>query len=297
MEFRCDAMLFSNMRNENSDAGHVKCSRGPQVPHPCTIPLLGKLRLADMFCVVLPAELQYLKLTASCHLILMFVSFINVFTWICKVSCQGVCRSFYVKLAFFIELYLTLQTYFFVRGHFRFSANDSSVEEVCPPLYYCRCRIADKKLGKYLQVSLCFTVGKIVHFFLSVLNLQTCVKATAVILLPHQQFGKVRHLSKCVGWCLAQAPPGGEGAVDSTSSKVAPKKFRLIKALMCRPKPKKDFSANQRNCAQRTCCILHQFFCRSWSERGLLTNNPWSFKHFVSFVVDSLYVVQIQYNG
>jgi len=40
MELRFDAMLYSNMGNENSDAGHIKCSRGPrlglgpQVPHP-----------------------------------------------------------------------------------------------------------------------------------------------------------------------------------------------------------------------------------------------------------------------
>jgi len=48
----------------------------------------------------------------------MFVSFINVFTRIRKVTvgCQGLyaicCRSFYVKPALFIELYLTLQTDF-----------------------------------------------------------------------------------------------------------------------------------------------------------------------------------------
>jgi len=48
----------------------------------------------------------------------MSVSFINVFTRIRKVtvSCQGLyaiwCRSFYVKPALFIELYLTLQTDF-----------------------------------------------------------------------------------------------------------------------------------------------------------------------------------------
>jgi len=31
---RFDAMLCSKLGNENSDAGHIKCSRGPQVPHP-----------------------------------------------------------------------------------------------------------------------------------------------------------------------------------------------------------------------------------------------------------------------
>jgi len=34
MELRFDAMLYSNIANENSDSGHIKCSRGPQVPHP-----------------------------------------------------------------------------------------------------------------------------------------------------------------------------------------------------------------------------------------------------------------------
>jgi len=39
MELRFDAMLYSNVGNENSDAGHIKWSRGqhltcgPQVPH------------------------------------------------------------------------------------------------------------------------------------------------------------------------------------------------------------------------------------------------------------------------
>jgi len=35
MELRFDAMLYSNLGNENSDAGHIKRSRGPQVPHRC----------------------------------------------------------------------------------------------------------------------------------------------------------------------------------------------------------------------------------------------------------------------
>jgi len=40
MEFRFDAMLCSNLGNENSDVGHSNCSRGRhfarglQVPHP-----------------------------------------------------------------------------------------------------------------------------------------------------------------------------------------------------------------------------------------------------------------------
>jgi len=41
MELRFDTMLYFNLGNQNSDAGHAKCSRGlhfvprPQVPHPC----------------------------------------------------------------------------------------------------------------------------------------------------------------------------------------------------------------------------------------------------------------------
>jgi len=50
---------------------------------------------------------------------LTFVSFINVFTRIRMVNCQGFYaisfRSFYVKLGLFIELYLTLQTDFAAR--------------------------------------------------------------------------------------------------------------------------------------------------------------------------------------
>jgi len=34
MELHFDAMFYSNLGNENSDTGHIKCSRGPQVPHP-----------------------------------------------------------------------------------------------------------------------------------------------------------------------------------------------------------------------------------------------------------------------
>ena len=34
-EARFDVILYSKLGNENSDAGHIKCSRGPQVPHPC----------------------------------------------------------------------------------------------------------------------------------------------------------------------------------------------------------------------------------------------------------------------
>ena len=36
MDFRFDVMLCSILGSENSDAGHIECSRGPQVPHPCS---------------------------------------------------------------------------------------------------------------------------------------------------------------------------------------------------------------------------------------------------------------------
>jgi len=38
MELRFHVTLCSNVGNAQSDAGHIKCSRGPQVPHPCCRP-------------------------------------------------------------------------------------------------------------------------------------------------------------------------------------------------------------------------------------------------------------------
>jgi len=35
IELRFDAILYSTLGNQNSDAGRFKCSRGPQVPQPC----------------------------------------------------------------------------------------------------------------------------------------------------------------------------------------------------------------------------------------------------------------------
>jgi len=37
LEFHMDALLCSNLGNQNSDVGHIKNSRGPQVPQPCFI--------------------------------------------------------------------------------------------------------------------------------------------------------------------------------------------------------------------------------------------------------------------
>jgi len=34
IELRFDAILYSKATNENSDAGHIKCSLGRQVPSP-----------------------------------------------------------------------------------------------------------------------------------------------------------------------------------------------------------------------------------------------------------------------
>jgi len=33
MEIRVGEVLYSKLGNENPDAGHIKCPRGPQVPH------------------------------------------------------------------------------------------------------------------------------------------------------------------------------------------------------------------------------------------------------------------------
>jgi len=53
MELRFEGMLYSNLGNENSDAGHIKCSRGPhlsrwpQVPHPCFKWLIGRVHISE----------------------------------------------------------------------------------------------------------------------------------------------------------------------------------------------------------------------------------------------------------
>ena len=36
MELHYDVILYSKFNNENSDAGHIKCSHGLQVSYPCT---------------------------------------------------------------------------------------------------------------------------------------------------------------------------------------------------------------------------------------------------------------------
>jgi len=49
---------------------------------------------------------------------------------------------FIVKLAFFTVFVLTLQTGFAARRCFWFSSNDSSIEQVCPPLVCTMCKEA-----------------------------------------------------------------------------------------------------------------------------------------------------------
>jgi len=51
-----------------------------------------------------------------------------------KLNIDNYCTSINVKLAFFIIFVLTLQNGFAARWCFWFSANDSSIEKVCPPL-------------------------------------------------------------------------------------------------------------------------------------------------------------------
>jgi len=51
-------------------------------------------------------------------------------------------KSFNVKLAFFTVFALTQLTGFAARWCFLFSANDSSIEQDCPPLVYIMCKEA-----------------------------------------------------------------------------------------------------------------------------------------------------------
>jgi len=50
MELRFDAILYSKLGNENSDAGHIKRSHGLPVPHPCLKAML-LVRFTDVFTV------------------------------------------------------------------------------------------------------------------------------------------------------------------------------------------------------------------------------------------------------
>jgi len=58
-----------------------------------------------------------------------------------KLITDNCCTSINVKLAFFTAFVLTLQTLGFVaRWCFWFSANESSIEQVYPPLVYAMCK-------------------------------------------------------------------------------------------------------------------------------------------------------------
>jgi len=52
-----------------------------------------------------------------------------------KLNTDNYCTSFNVKLAFFTVFVLALQIGFAARWCFRFSANESSIEQVCPPWF------------------------------------------------------------------------------------------------------------------------------------------------------------------
>jgi len=49
LDIRFDAILYSKLGNENSDTGHIKCSRGPQVPYPCFTTYLHQDRIRSGF--------------------------------------------------------------------------------------------------------------------------------------------------------------------------------------------------------------------------------------------------------
>jgi len=48
MELRVDVILYSKSGNENDNAGHVKYSRGPQVPHP-SFNMISDVMFSDKF--------------------------------------------------------------------------------------------------------------------------------------------------------------------------------------------------------------------------------------------------------
>ena len=70
MELRFNAMLYSNSGNENSDAGHIRCSRGPhlahgpQVPHPSSRRLVT---IASAHALVLVFCEKYILETNDTH--------------------------------------------------------------------------------------------------------------------------------------------------------------------------------------------------------------------------------------
>jgi len=68
MELRFDAMLYSNLGNENSDAGHIKCSRGPQGPHHGRRQRGGQWCPAPHLICAPPFHVWPLELPRSCRI-------------------------------------------------------------------------------------------------------------------------------------------------------------------------------------------------------------------------------------
>jgi len=62
MELRFDVILYSKLASENSYAGHIKCSRGQQVPRPCTT-VTTFVRWYWNVCEWTPAQLLHLYIT------------------------------------------------------------------------------------------------------------------------------------------------------------------------------------------------------------------------------------------
>jgi len=51
MDLRFDTLLYCNLGNENSVAGRIKFSRGPQVLQPCTTRLIDRM-LGRCWCLI-----------------------------------------------------------------------------------------------------------------------------------------------------------------------------------------------------------------------------------------------------
>ena len=56
MELKFEAMLCSNLGNENAYVGHTKRSCGPQVPNPCFKACTSPIWASAMFGLNLPVD-------------------------------------------------------------------------------------------------------------------------------------------------------------------------------------------------------------------------------------------------
>jgi len=61
MEIRFDMLLYFNLGNENSDAGHIKCLHGLQVPHPCCRGYKNKGVLLEKFIIYKTSQVYFTK--------------------------------------------------------------------------------------------------------------------------------------------------------------------------------------------------------------------------------------------